>query len=54
MKHEYTKKARGKGWTLRELAVEFGCSVRMMSKTARSPKRKDWLALKALPDRRNK
>jgi hypothetical protein len=48
---EFTKRAHQKGWTLKELAVRWGVSVRWMSNISQDPQDKDWDALEGLPDK---
>ena len=49
--HEFTKKAKAKGWTIKAVGERWGLKQRAMSDIAAKPKQRELDALKGLPDR---
>ena len=48
-KHEFTKAAADKGWSMVRLAKRWGVTDRQMSNIARCPKQIHWDALSGIP-----
>jgi hypothetical protein len=52
MKHTFTASLRAKGWTVPEAAREWGCNIRSMYLICSKPKKRHWIFLKGLKDKR--
>jgi hypothetical protein len=48
--HEFTRKVKAKGWTLRALAVRWGMSSKHLSTIAANPRPHHWDALAGIED----
>lgn len=52
--HEFTKKVKEKGWTLRSLAERWKMSVTHLGNIAKNPDQRAWDALDGLKNREKK
>lgn len=50
--HEFTRKVKAKGWTLRSLAERWGMSVTHLGNIAANPGQREWDALAGIEDKK--